>query len=91
MTDMKVFTIRDLDRTPRKVLDSSIREGRALVQGRSGEKFLITPVIDGEASASDEEVGCRWLEKHRSWLASHSRKPVPKSQVAEVDRLLGGS
>lgn len=87
---MKTFTIRDLDRTPRKVLDCSLREGRAVVRARSGEAFLITPLPEGEDSLPDEELGQRWLEDHRKWRNSQPRKQAPTSQVADVDRLIAG-
>jgi len=89
MSDMKFFTIRDLDRTPRKVLDFSLREGRAVVKARSGEAFLITP-LKGQNFVPDESAGRRWIEAHREWRTTHQRKKVPAAMMAEVDRLLAG-
>ncbi len=87
---MNVFTIRDLDRTPRKVLDFSLREGSAVVRGRSGEAFLITPLAKGADVLPDKRFGRRWIEEHTDWRANRCRKKVPASQVAAVDHLLAG-
>lgn len=89
MSDMTSFTIRDLDRIPRKVLDASIRDGRAVVRARSGEAFLITPLVETNP-VPDESAGIRWIEAHRQWRATHQRRQVPAAMVAEVDRLLAG-
>lgn len=71
-------------------MDCSIREGRAVVKSGSGETFVITPLIGGEATALDEGTGRRWLEEHHSWRSAHPRKCAPGLQVANVDRLLPG-
>lgn len=86
---MKTFTVRDLDRTPRKVLDFSLREGKAVVKARSGEAFLITPLLE-QNPVRDETAGRRWIEEHREWRTTHQRKQVPAAMVDEVDRLLAG-
>lgn len=43
MSDMKTFTVRDLDRIPGVVLEASRIDGRARVRERGGQSYLITP------------------------------------------------
>lgn len=43
MSDMKTFTVRDLDRSPSVVLDASRTDGRARIRERGGQTYIITP------------------------------------------------
>lgn len=43
MSDMKTFTVRDLDRSPGDVLETSRKEGRVRIRARSGQTYIITP------------------------------------------------
>jgi hypothetical protein len=43
MSDMKTFTVRDLDRSPSVVLDASRADGCVRIRERGGQTYLITP------------------------------------------------
>jgi hypothetical protein len=43
MSDMKTFTVRDLDRKPADVLLACDTEGVALIRSRSGRSYEIRP------------------------------------------------
>ena len=43
MSDMKAFTVRDLDRTPAKVLAAADRDGVARVRSRDGRLYVLRP------------------------------------------------
>jgi hypothetical protein len=45
MSDMKTFTVRDLDRSPSVVLAASRTDGRARIRERGGHTYIITPEI----------------------------------------------
>jgi len=42
MSDMKTFTVRDLDRSPSVVLDASRADGRVRIRERGGQTYIIT-------------------------------------------------
>ncbi len=43
MSDMTTFTVRDLDRTPARVLDTCDREGEVIVRRRNGQSYRLVP------------------------------------------------
>ena len=43
MSDMKTFTVRDLDRSPSIVLAASRMDGHARIRERGGHTYIITP------------------------------------------------
>jgi hypothetical protein len=43
MSDMKTFTVRELDRSPRRVLHACSADGKARIRGRNGKSYVITP------------------------------------------------
>lgn len=43
MSDMKTFTVRELDRSPSVVLDAAEAEGAVLVKRRDGRAYRIAP------------------------------------------------
>jgi len=45
MSDMKTFTVRDLDRAPSSVLEASRVDGRARIRERGGRAYIITPEL----------------------------------------------
>lgn len=45
MSDMKTFTVRELDRSPSIVLAASRMDGRARIRERGGPTYIITPEI----------------------------------------------
>ncbi len=43
MSDMKTFTVRELDRSPGVVLEASRIEGKARIRARGGQTYIIMP------------------------------------------------
>ena len=43
MSDMKAFTVRDLDRTPAKVLAAADRDGVTRIRSRDGRLYVLRP------------------------------------------------
>jgi hypothetical protein len=43
MSDMKTFTVRELDRCPRQVLQACRSDGKARIRERGGKTYVITP------------------------------------------------
>jgi len=82
MSDMKIFTVRELDRAPSTVLDAADKEGIARIQRRDGRVYCLRP----EAAA----VRMTRLPDFRSRLKRTFPQPVPASQAVEVDRLIAG-
>lgn len=83
LSDMKTFTVRDLDRNPKAVLEASKAEGTALIRSRDGSRFVLTPIL----SSRDQSAG--WLIAHKAWLSTQG-SVVGDDVVAEVDRLVSG-
>jgi len=86
---METFTVRDLDRSPKKVLLASDEAGGALIRSRSGKSYLITPVTSSQKLDGDK-ASKRWLSGHRHGLGRQFVKPISRAQVIEVDRLVAG-
>ena len=87
MSDMKTFTVRDLDRTPAKVLAAAKRDGVARVRQRNGEMFAVRP-LPPPAKGPPDWKG--FVRKHREWLKRTYPVPSvwPMRQVEELDRLI---
>jgi len=43
MSDMKTFTVRELDRQPAVVLDACDHDGEARIRRRDGRTYLLMP------------------------------------------------
>ncbi len=83
MSDMKVFTIRDLDREPSAVLDAADRDGAVRVKRRDGRTYSVRP--EGNASAKILS-----LPDFASRRKAIFQKAIPARQVRRVDKLLAG-
>jgi hypothetical protein len=83
MSDMKTFTVRDLDRTPAKVLASCDADGEARIRCRDGRTYLIKP------EPSPEKPIIR-LPDFRGRLNQLFPKPLPAAFFEELDRMIGG-
>ena len=83
MSDMKTFTIRDLDREPSTVLDAADRDGAVRVKRRDGRTYSVRP--EGNASATIISVPDFAMRRK-----SIFRKPIPASQIRRVDKLIAG-
>ena len=68
---MKSFTVRDLDRTPAKVLAAADRDGLARVRSRSGRLYVLRPeriktekLPTWAAFAQNRRIGMQTLFPH---------------------------
>ena len=85
LSDMKTFTVRDLDREPGAVLDACEREGAVKIRRRNGRTYTLKP----DASARPRMPLRDWLDD----LEQRRRKLFPKpvltrKQAREFDRSL---
>jgi len=83
MSDMKTFTIRDLDREPSTVLDAADRDGAARVKRRDGRTYSVRP----EGNASAKMLSLPDFAKRRKAIFA---KPISARQVRRVDKLIAG-
>ena len=82
MSDMKTFTVRELDREPSVVLDAADKEGVVQIKRRDGRVYSL------QAEASARKPGALpdfALRRHAIFP-----KPIPAAQVRKVDKLLRG-
>lgn len=89
MSDMKTFTVRDLDRCPREVLLASDEGGGAVIRSRTGRSYLIQPLPRADSAAAPAAVA-KWVDSHRKWLAASSPNRIPAAQFRQVDKLVAG-
>jgi hypothetical protein len=82
MSDMKTFTVRELDREPAVVLDAADREGVVRIKRRDGRSYSIQP----EAQPSH----ISGLPDFRARIRKIFPKPISKSQAQKFDELLAG-
>ncbi len=82
MSDMKTFTVRELDRKPATVLDAADKEGVVRVKRRDGRLYSVRSETIAKKIAS--------LPDFRARLKKIFPKPIPASQVVVVDRLIAG-
>ena len=83
MSDMKTFTVRDLDRKPSSVLDAADRDGAVRIRRRDGRTYSVRP----EAAVPAKIVSLPDLAARRKAIFS---KTIPAAQVRKVDRLIAG-
>ncbi len=82
MSDMKTFTVRQLDREPAAVLDAADREGVVRIKRRDGRSYSVKP----EA----RPLRITALPDFRARIKKNFPRPISKSQAALFDRLLAG-
>lgn len=86
MSDMKTFTVRDLDRSPAKVLAAADRDGIARVRSRTGRTYAVKP----ETTAAPKPDWAAFAQERRMWLKKHfPNGPImTREQAADFDRLI---
>lgn len=82
MSDMRTFTVRELDRSPAVVLDAAETEGAVLVRRRDGRSYRISPERAGSKSATAPDFS--------AWRKSAGMPRLKQAQVRVVDRLIAG-
>lgn len=83
MSDMKTFTVRELDRSPSTVLEASKVDGRARIRERSGQTYLVIP----EAPPEKPITGLPDFKKRRQRLF---RGVLPASTAQQLDKAIAG-
>jgi hypothetical protein len=83
MSDMKTFTVRDLDRRPSEVLETCDAEGEVRIQTRDGRTYLIKPDTTKRAAIT----ALPNFEERRAKLFG---KPLTKEFAQKFDRALAG-
>jgi hypothetical protein len=86
LSDMKTFTVRDLDRKPATVLDACDREGAVLIQRRDGRRYTVRP----DAGSAQKVPWRKLFAEHRARIARIFPEPIPKEQVLILDQLIAG-
>ena len=82
MSDMKTFTVRELDRQPAAVLDACERDGSARVRRRDGRTYRIEPEHKLQVIGELPDFAAR---RRRIF-----RKPFSAEQAARFDKLVAG-
>jgi hypothetical protein len=83
MSDMKTFTVRDLDRAPGDVLEACRIDGKVRIRERSGQTYVITP----EESLTRRITALPNFAARRAALLS---KPLSRKFARKFDRALAG-
>lgn len=83
MSDMKTFTVRDMDRQPAAVLDACDRDGEVRIRRRDGRVYLVTPSVRaGKVMAGLPDFTAR--------LRKIFPKPLTAKQTHLVDLAIRG-
>lgn len=90
MSDDKtaVFTLRDLNRQPAKVLEAVRKFGRADIRTRSGEMFSFIPKVEKRkkpARRDFPDFDARWKRLRELGLV-----PPPASENERINRIIAG-
>lgn len=83
MSDMRTFTVRDLDRNPQAVLQACDSEGAARIRCRDGRTYLIRQELPhGKAPIVLPDFSAR--------LAELFPTPLPPEFSRQLDQAIGG-
>ena len=82
MSDMKTFTVRELDRSPGVVLEASKTDGRARIRARGGQTYLIIP----ETGHEKPITALPDFQKRRRIFSG----VVPAATVHQLDKAIAG-
>jgi hypothetical protein len=81
-----VFTVRDLNRQPGKVLDAVRKFGSVEIRTRHGETFTIAPKTDAVQSPPEfPDFAARWKNLRELGLV-----PPPPSEDDRINRIIAG-
>lgn len=83
MSDMKTFTVRELDRSPSTMLDACDRDGEARIRRRDGRTYLVTP-------ATQPRKVITGLPDFAARARKIFPKPLTVKQTRLVDRAIRG-
>ena len=83
MSDMKTFTVRELDRSPGVVLEASRIDGKARIRARGGQAYIIMP----ESAPAQRITSLPNFAARRAALLA---KPLSPEFTRKFDRALAG-
>jgi len=84
MSDMKTFTVRDLDRSPSVVLEASRTDGRARIRERGGRTYIIVPeTAPQRLIAAVPEFAVRRSKLFKGTLSPSSARQFDKAIAGE--------
>ena len=83
MSDMKTFTVRELDRSPGEVLEASRIDGKARIRARGGQAYIIMP----ESAPARRITSLPNFAARRAALLA---KPLSPEFTRQFDRALAG-
>lgn len=86
--DATVFTLRDLNRQPAKVLEAVRKFGSAEIRTRSGEVFTFTAKVEKPKKLAAKELPD--FEAHWKRLREAGLVPPPASANERIDRIIAG-
>jgi hypothetical protein len=86
LSDMKTFTVRDLDRQPGVVLDACDQEGAVHIRRRDGRTYTMRRDDVPEQSVPWRKL----MAAHRARIAEIFPEPISAEQGRSVDRLIAG-
>ena len=87
-SDIAVFTLRDLNRQPAKVLEAVRKHGRADIRTRSGEMFSFIPKVEKRKRPVRKgfpDFEARWKKLRELGLV-----PPPPSENERINRIIAG-
>jgi len=82
LSDMRTFTIRDLDRKPAAVLSACDEDGVVRVKRRDGRSYTL------QREGNGQKMGA--LPDFKARRKAIFPKPISSKQAKAVDALLGG-
>jgi hypothetical protein len=82
VSDMKTFTVRELDREPAAVLDAADRDGSVQIKRRDGRIYSVQPVRTSRKMTSLPDFAAR--------RKAIFPKTIPSSQARLADKLIAG-
>lgn len=81
-----VFTLRDLNRQPAKVLDAVRKFGSVEIRTRRGELFtIVAKTEETEAAQEFPDFHARWTKLRELGLV-----PPPRSENERINRIIAG-
>jgi predicted aminopeptidase len=86
LSDVKTFTVRDLDRQPAQVLDACDKEGVVRIRRRNGRSYTVRP----ESNATRKVAWRQLLAEHRARIKEIFPSPMGRKQARVVDQMLAG-
>ena len=82
MSDMKTFTVRQLDREPSAVLDAADKDGVVRIKRRDGRLYSIQPEVRSGRITE--------LPDFRARIKKIFPKPISRAQARMFDKLVAG-